>query len=144
MPFEISVSPRNNNVKYIHNSKKICCNWCYYIRTSLLWHIYMTCLLFFKEKIQDNYSYFEITLKLNKSLFIIHIFHYINIFLQTGYICEGKRDIVVRSIISVIKNVIVDRNNNKKRSYKRQKKVKEVEIIYTVEVKYYEIYVSYI
>ena len=101
----------------------------------------MTCLLFFKEKIQDNYSYFEITLKLNKSLFIIHIFHYIHIFLQTGYICEGKRDIVVHS---VIKNVIVDRNNNQKRSYKRQKKVKEVEIIYTVEVKYYEIYVSHI
>ena len=100
--------------------------------------------IIFKEKFQDNYSYFEITLKLNKSLFIIHIFHYIHIFLQTGYICEGKRDIVVHSVISVIKNVIVDRNNNQKRSYKRQKKVKEVEIIYTVEVKYYEIYVSYI
>ena len=45
---------------------------------------------------------------------------------------------------SVIKNVIVDRNNNQKRSYKRQKKVKEVEIVYTIEVKYYEISVSYI
>jgi hypothetical protein len=39
-------------------------------------HIYMTCLLFFKEKIQNNYSYFEITLKFNKSPFIIHNFIY--------------------------------------------------------------------
>jgi hypothetical protein len=45
---------------------------------------------------------------------------------------------------SVIKNVIVDRNNNQKRSYKCQKKIKEVEIIYTIEVKYYEISVSHI
>jgi len=44
-------------------------------------HIYMTCLLFFKEKIQDNYSYFEITLKFNKSPFIIHNFIYFIIFI---------------------------------------------------------------
>jgi hypothetical protein len=45
---------------------------------------------------------------------------------------------------NVIKNVIVDRNNNQKKSYKRQKKIKEVEIVYTIEVKYYEISVSHI
>jgi hypothetical protein len=141
MPFEISVSPRYNNVKYIHNSKKTCCNWYYYIRTSLLWHICMTCLLFFNEKIQDNYSCFEIMLKFNKSPLLFIYFIIFIFFLQTGYICEGKRDIVVRS---VIKNVIVDRNNNQKRFYKCQKKFKEVEIIYTIEVKYYEISVSHI
>jgi hypothetical protein len=36
---------------------------------------------------------------------------------------------------SVIKNVIVDRNNNQKKFYKRQRKVKELEIVYTIEVK---------
>ena len=53
-------------------------------------HIYMTCLLFFKKKIQDNYSYFEITLKLNKSPFIIHIFHYIHIFYKPDIFVKEK------------------------------------------------------
>jgi hypothetical protein len=44
-------------------------------------HIYMTYLLFFKKKIQDNYSYFEIMLKFNKSSFIIHNFIYFIIFI---------------------------------------------------------------
>jgi hypothetical protein len=45
---------------------------------------------------------------------------------------------------SVIKNVIVNRNNNQKKSYKCQKKIKEVEIVYTIEVKYYKISISHI
>jgi len=53
-------------------------------------HICMACLLFFKEKIQDNYSYFEITLKFNKSPFIIHIFHYIHIFYKLDIFVKEK------------------------------------------------------
>ena len=87
----------------------------------------MTYLLFFREKTQDNYSYFEITLKYNKSPYYLYILLY-SYFLQTGHICERKGDIVVHS---VIKNIIVDRNNNQKRSYnKRQKKLKGRNCLY--------------
>jgi len=60
-------------------------------------------------------------IQLNNTPFIIRIVQHVHSSLQPGYICEGKRDIIVRS---VIKNVIIDRNNNKNRSYKRQKKLK--------------------
>ena len=58
-------------------------------------HIYMTCLLFFKEKIQDNYSYFEITLKFNKIIKVLLLFIYFVIFIffikQTYIFVKKKR-----------------------------------------------------
>jgi hypothetical protein len=60
-------------------------------------HIYMTCLLFFKkknQKIQDSYSYFEITLKFNnKSPFVFYIFHYIHIFYKQTCIFVKEKEI---------------------------------------------------
>jgi hypothetical protein len=45
---------------------------------------------------------------------------------------------------SIIKNVIINRNNNQKRFYKCQKNIKEIEIVYIIKVKYYKIFIFYI